>query len=807
MFSENAPKYWAKNVPVIPLRPRQKIPAVMHWSVFGSSMPSDDEQERWLEAFPDGNIGLPLGPQSGVVAIDLDSEDPRVLEVLLRLMPKQLWKRVGKKGAVFAFKYNGEPARKIHGEEGMLFEILSKGNQVVLPPSIHPDTQMPYTANCELLDVIDQLPTLPMDFETNAREMLIAAGVKLAPRGSTKITDWVPAGGRDSTMVSVAGLHAQAVLRGERTLQEALAQMETWVQTFTERVAGDLLDPEKARQKLMEFVRRDIIERKKILPPNWSVGLSPEDKAECQRYFGDDIEETTLDELLTFLAARFTEIPVDAVSDRRAVVEEALLRISKSPSMGSLDVESALTMIRSSSGGMVAITALRKRLKELQTTGIKGEHHTEIAEALLKELEDEREGDVRYQNDTFYRWAGSHWDVLDEAHILSVLAREFGGLPAAKRNSDHKGILAVMSRLCSKALRTDHIAGINLANGFLTTDLQLLDHDPRFGATSVMPYRYVPDERFPSMFMSLLDQAWGGDEDYLEKVQALREAMAVTMFGLATQFSRSICLYGMPHSGKSVIMEIMRGMVPSNACSNISPHDWGDKFLATELCGSLINFCGEISETQTIEGDRFKMIVEGAEMNGQHKGRDIFKFRPQCAHWFASNHLPRTRDTSGGFIRRWLFLVFNRSCPEDQKRIGYHMEILAEEREAIAAWVIPAITDILRQQEYTQPVSHRQQLAEIANLNNTARHYLKTGGVLFDPALRVKEEDLYRSYLTFVRMVAHAQPMAMSRFRTVLRALQSELHFTVITAADERGVDVTTYFGMGLAVPKIGRLL
>lgn len=108
MFSEYAPKYWAAGLPAMPLRPRSKMPALNAWQSYCLTMPTEDAQAAWLKAYPENNIGLPLGPCSGVVAVDLDSEDPRVLAILERLMPKTAWTRVGKKGAVYAFRYNGE---------------------------------------------------------------------------------------------------------------------------------------------------------------------------------------------------------------------------------------------------------------------------------------------------------------------------------------------------------------------------------------------------------------------------------------------------------------------------------------------------------------------------------------------------------------------------------------------------------------------------------------------------------------------------------------------------------------------------
>ncbi|RWK73900.1 MAG: bifunctional DNA primase/polymerase, partial [Mesorhizobium sp.] len=141
IFSNEAPKYWALGKPAIPLRIGFKNPWIDAWQVFADRMPNDREQQIWLAQKGNGNIGLPMGAASGVVAIDVDSEDPRIQRIVENLLPPSPWRRVGRKGAVYAFRFEGERTFRIKGSKGeMLLECLSKGTQIVLPPSIHPDT-------------------------------------------------------------------------------------------------------------------------------------------------------------------------------------------------------------------------------------------------------------------------------------------------------------------------------------------------------------------------------------------------------------------------------------------------------------------------------------------------------------------------------------------------------------------------------------------------------------------------------------------------------------------------------------------
>ena len=784
LFGDVAPRYWAAGLPVIPLKPGQKIPAPNAWQAYAAMMPDETTREMWLDVYPDGNMGLPMGPQSGLVAIDLDSEDPKVQRVLDELLPPSPWTRVGKKGSIRVYKWTEEKTSRIKDSENKtLVEILSRGTQIVMPPSIHPNTGLPYTANADLVDVLEKVVQLPRDFEAQLRQGLLDAGVKLQSRGSVSVTKWVPAGGRDSALVAIAGLQARGVVKGERTLAEALGEVEAWVVNYTENVVGDAMDPMKARAKVMEFVRRDVMEQGKVLPTGWDLGLSDEDVLECKKYFGETVEEWTVEQYLDWLAEKFTEVPREMQASRAQLVEDVLARMAKSQHLNEIQREMVLQFIHAGNGRTIPMAAMRKRVKELQGLNVvRGDDHTEIARHLIGELE--RFGEVRFDGGSFHQWRGSHWAQMMDWEILNVLAKEFGSLAAAKRSSDHKGIMTVMSNLVPQGIKDWDTTGINFANGFLTLDMELMPHAPQYGARYVMPYRYMPNEGAPLRFLGLLDGAWGQDRDYMDKLQALRESIAAMMFGVCARYSRAFCFFGPPKSGKSTVKDIIQGLFPEESICSVAPHDWSDRFIPTRMYGKMLNFCGELSEKELIAGDKFKSIVEGEKIIGQYKGGQVFEFRPLCGHVFASNHLPRTRDTSAGFNRRWLIYHFTNQVSDDQKVVKLAEHIVAEEQEAIAAWAVPAIQDLMRRQEYTLPQSHIDLISEVASQNNSVRFFLTSGGievhappVNVDGSLRTSEKDLYGHYFAFCKVSANVQPVQLKRFRLILQELQQEIGF------------------------------
>ena len=155
IFATHAPQYWAAGLPVIPLKPFNvpekgagKAPILPDWTRYGTQQPSQLEKAMWVKAYPDHNIGLPFGAASGLCAIDIDTEDEALIAAILDVLPPTPWTRIGASGMGLIYKWSGQRNFKLRGEEGgMILEFLGMGNQMVVPPSIHPDTKRPYTAD------------------------------------------------------------------------------------------------------------------------------------------------------------------------------------------------------------------------------------------------------------------------------------------------------------------------------------------------------------------------------------------------------------------------------------------------------------------------------------------------------------------------------------------------------------------------------------------------------------------------------------------------------------------------------------
>jgi putative DNA primase/helicase len=456
-----------------------------------------------------------------------------------------------------------------------------------------------------------------------------------------------------------------------------------------------------------------------------------------------------------------------------------------------------LRYIHETAGLGVQAGTLRKRVTELSKGEFEGMDHTSIAVRVLADFKSVT--DLKFWQDRFWEWNGSHWHEYDISHIMQKIALDYGAHPAAKRSSDHKGIASIMGTLISDNIRQHEVKGVNFANGVLLETGDLVPHNAMYGFQYTLPFRYLPDSaREIEQFRTFLGRCWGEDPDFASKMDALQEALCATIFGMAPMYQRAFLLQGPPSTGKSQLLDIIQTLVPDEGRTACPPEKWGDSYMAAQMTGKVLNYCGELSETKLIDGQKFKEIVDGTEMTVRHIYGTPFQMRPACAHWFGSNHLPKTTDSSAAFNRRWLIFCFANPITTGERIPNIGLKIGAEEREGIAAWAIEALPRLKAQREYTIPASHVEKIAEVARANNSVRFFIEQSGLVAitngtKDLVPTSEISLYFAYSRFCNGGEGVKPVGRARFRPMMDELASQYGVT----KDVLGTD-RIYFGITL---------
>jgi putative DNA primase/helicase len=834
IFAKYAPLYWAAGVPVMPLKKRSKAPILNEWSNYGTNFPSVAVRDHWLQAYPDSNIGLPFGEASGLSAIDIDTVDDNLTELIMDCLPASPWVRVGKKGCGLIFRWKGQSNFKIRSEDGMLCEHLGKGNQLVMPGSVHPDCSacgeknvagpkglciscgtpsIVYGSNTNLWEVMDKIQLLPLDIEERLRDALGVKGMKLAHEGRSAPMIVVPQGERDIQLVRHAGYLARVVLGIDRNarfgLAEAMQHMYTWVEQFTSGAAGDDMDPEKGVSKLIEFLLKDV-ENGKTLPHGWDTGLTAD-----QLLHPAIAAMIAANEIIRWTPARARdwlrencELKPDDNDWAVAKVDELLRHLAADDHFTDFQLESLMKDFVSWIGtGVLSKPVIKKLFKDARAGRAQDEELDEDHEAIAVRVLEiiNRDGELRFSNGAFWQWNGSCFVVLSDQEITKTVMKVKGNV-LSRRAADYKAVTSVIKILCERKLMEDVAQGVNFANGFLDMDGELHDHAPRFGQTFTMPFNYEPTKvNEAHKWFAFLERIWGDDDDYADKVNALQEAFAVTMFGNAPSFQRAILLYGRAATGKSTILNVLRAMMPPAAVSSVAPHKWGQRFTMVAMVGKTLNCCGELSEHTPISGDVFKEVVEGTPQETEFKGQDGFSFKPVAAHWFASNFLPYSRDGSQGFLRRWLVLYFGNPMEGAEIVRDYHDVLVSDEREAIAAWAIAGMSRLRAQRDFTLPRSHHTHLNSVHRANNSVAAWVQTSDKVFateDKTVWADAVAAYDLYGWFMKDVSGMGMRGLINFER-FKQMMGELNHKVEEYSDVLGVIRFKIMGIRLTVPAI----
>jgi P4 family phage/plasmid primase-like protien len=164
IFTETAPAYGDAGLSPIPLS--GKVPAIQKWNSYCDNLPKPATRAEWLTKYTHANIGLALGkelvPGFRLGAIDVD--DTRFVEAARTLVGSAAPSKIGRKGETFFGlfeKTNGVKSTALNTAAGrQAIDILIANKQTVIPPSVHPETGVPYRWGGKLIleHKLEELP-------------------------------------------------------------------------------------------------------------------------------------------------------------------------------------------------------------------------------------------------------------------------------------------------------------------------------------------------------------------------------------------------------------------------------------------------------------------------------------------------------------------------------------------------------------------------------------------------------------------------------------------------------------------------
>jgi hypothetical protein len=187
MYNENAARLIEQGYFPIPIAPGTKKPGkwVPSFNRF-CDIPDWQNHKKPIDS-PQPNAGIGVRCGDGLVALDYDCDEASL--IISEAFEPTPVNKSGQKAWTAFYRVDFEvPNENFYDQSGRLvLQVLSKGKQTVIPPSVHKDTGEPYrwTNGRTLLDTpLNDLPLLPCDY----RDRIITLGYS-PNRESVEIVD------------------------------------------------------------------------------------------------------------------------------------------------------------------------------------------------------------------------------------------------------------------------------------------------------------------------------------------------------------------------------------------------------------------------------------------------------------------------------------------------------------------------------------------------------------------------------------------------------------------------------------------
>lgn len=589
-------------------------------------------------------------------------------------------------------------------------ELFGTGKQVVMPPSIHPDTGEPYRWLREFdMGMVElgvgpimasaQMPTAAKaDREDDDTDDLLSL-VRTPPLGLTEqeIRDIVFALPMEEWCEDREGwLNVGMSIHHETEGSDE--GFDIWCD-FAER--STKYDAKNQRQVWKSFhndgggATRTMGSLRKILREEGADFMQCKAKLELATKYRQAIMEAAQYQLSA------TEI--DTILPRLVVLAEAEGRTANKPS-----IKKDLIEARKSTAEKVEA----RRQKSLEDW---------LADEVLRLFW--KGGDhLRRMGKLYWVYDKGVWRVLDAELIdnrvyrllAKVIKSDNGEGSALQSLLDESGRVDMMNALVNSVVgliakksahdsREDplglcrrHVDSVmNCRNGeiwFSKGVGRMKEHNPEHLLTAQITAEYDKDATCPEWDAALL-RIFRDHPDTEDVIRHLHEVMGYIIQG-QRELAAWIMFYGQGSNGKSFVASILQTIMGSKSWVGKSLAEFGrngNNHMEAGLVGKLMLIDDDYDKNTMLPDGALKKLSEAKALTANPKNANEFNFVCRTTPILLANHWPKTRDMSFGLERRALVFHFNSTISREETDMGLERRVAENElsgvlNHLIAGW-------------------------------------------------------------------------------------------------------------------------
>jgi len=292
--------------------------------------------------------------------------------------------------------------------------------------------------------------------------------------------------------------------------------------------------------------------------------------------------------------------------------------------------------------------------------------------------------------------------------------------------------------------------------------------------TSTLPYNFDPRAKCP-IWRWFVNDVFNSDE---ESIALLQEWFGYNMI-FSNHMEQMIFLFGVPGSGKSTTIDVLRAMLGPDRCCAINVETFTNQFGLAPMVGK---YAAIISESQAVQRTHAQKVLEKIK---QITGQDIVSIRRLykeafdaklfCKITYVGNELPRFDDEPGALFRRFNLLYYANNYFKSPRIPDRTLKTkLLQELPGIALWALDGLQRLLTNGDFTRPSVSTEHIDDCKRLASPLQTML-TDWCELKPGAFVPVNDVYDLHRA-IYQEAGIQPMNRIWFGRKMKDACSEVY-------------------------------
>jgi len=285
---------------------------------------------------------------------------------------------------------------------------------------------------------------------------------------------------------------------------------------------------------------------------------------------------------------------------------------------------------------------------------------------------------------------------------------------------------------------------LNFANGILKlATREFTSHTPDFYSTIRIPVKYDPgatcprinrffEEVLPTDCLDLIDEVFG----YC-LIQNVR-------------WQKAFMFTGTGANGKGTVINLLTAFLGAENVAGVPLQELDEnRFKRAELFGKLANLFADLDSRALQSSSYFKTVVAGDRIDAERKYKNPFFFRPFCKLVFSANEIPKSKDRTFAFYRRWIIIPFPNQFVGSRENKHLIDELTTpDELSGLLNRALCGLERLIANGNFSESDTTRQALEAYQTANDNVREFLteyceiQIGG-------ETEREDLFGRYHRF----------------------------------------------------------